>query len=93
MSVGQTNEQYLTNSRNFGVGHCSIGDVEQADKGLIVNLCQHQLDLVAGQSHVAQRPENLGPDSADADYGWSVDDGVICRQITHSDQPHSEHCP
>ena len=53
MSVGQTNEQYLTNSRNFGVGHCSIGDVEQTDKGLVVNLRQCQLDLVAGQSHVA----------------------------------------
>ena len=58
----------LTNSRYPGVGQSSIGDIEQTNERLIVDLRQGQLDLVVRKGHVSQRPENMGPESSDGNY-------------------------
>ena len=66
-NVGESDVRFLTNSRYLGIRDRSVGDVEETDKGLVVNLRQCQLDLVARRCHIAQRPENLGPKCSDGD--------------------------
>ena len=86
MSEGKRiGDRFLTNSKYLGVGHCSIGDIEQTDERLVVDLRQRQLDLVVRKGHVAQRPENLGPESPDSDYELSIDYCAILQN--HSLSP------
>jgi hypothetical protein len=49
----------LTSTRNVGVSHGGIRDVEQTDKWLVIDFLNIYLDLVRSLCHVTQGPKDL----------------------------------
>lgn len=53
----QSNDRSIvSDSGNVRVGNGRVRDVEQGNERLIIDFCQCNLDFVAWQGHVAQRP-------------------------------------
>ena len=55
-------------SAEEGLGGCSIGDVEEADKWLVADLVQRDLERVASVGEALQRGENGREDCVDCNY-------------------------
>jgi hypothetical protein len=49
----------LTSTRNVGVSHGGIRDVEQTDKWLVIDFLNIYLDLVGRLCHITQGPNDI----------------------------------